>query len=73
MTPEHIKDTWITLAPDVLVFSIGRVEYDLKEARLVKNKKRFEFGKVIYADKYLIENKDSDIRKTERNDVLRLK
>ena len=42
------------------MFNLKRVTYDPKVRDLVKNNKRFEFEKVIYADKFLKENKNKD-------------
>jgi len=55
-----MKETWITELPKALIFSLNRVTYDVKSASLVKNCKRFDFDKTIYADKYLIESINRD-------------
>lgn len=46
--------------PSVLFFTIQRLNYDVKSMRLVKNYKRFEFEKMIYADKYMLQNRLKD-------------
>lgn len=59
--PEHsptknikcLKETWIKELPKVLLYSINRVNYDVKQKKLVKNIKRFEFDKILYADKFM--------------------
>ena len=51
---------WISELPSVLFFTIQRVNYDVKKMRLVKNQKRFEFDKVIYADKFLLQKRLKD-------------
>ena len=51
---------WISELPNVLFFTIQRVNYDIKKMRLVKNYKRFEFDKMIYADKFLLQNRLKD-------------
>lgn len=48
-----VKETWIQELPKVLLFTINRVNYDLKQKKLVKNNKRFDFEKVLYADKFM--------------------
>lgn len=61
-----IKETWIKELPKVMLFTLNRVQYDRKEQRLVKNLKKFEFEKEIFADKFMLENrskKDSSISK----------
>ena len=58
--PKCFKETWIEQLPKVLMFNLKRVTYDPKVRDLVKNNKRFEFEKVIYADKFLKENKNKD-------------
>jgi hypothetical protein len=42
------------------MFNLKRVNYDPKVRGLVKNNKKFEFEKVIYADKFLKEKKKKD-------------
>lgn len=41
--PQCIKETWINDIPQVLMFTLKRVNYDYKKKALVKNNKRFEF------------------------------
>lgn len=53
-------ETWIEDIPKVLMFTLKRVDYDLRTGVLVKNNKKFEFDKTIYADKFLLQNKDKD-------------
>lgn len=54
------KELWISELPSVLFFTIQRVNYDLKKMKLVKNAKRFEFDKMIYADKFMLQNRLRD-------------
>lgn len=42
------------------MFTLKRVNFDYKTQRLVKNNKKFEFEKTIYADKFMLANKDRD-------------
>jgi hypothetical protein len=42
------------------MFNLKRVNYDPKARGLVKNNKRFDFEKVIYADKFLKDSKSKD-------------
>lgn len=55
-----LKETWIEQLPKTLMFNLKRVNYDYKVRGLVKNNKRFDFEKVIYADKFLKEKKNKD-------------
>lgn len=55
---------WITEPPNVLFFSLNRVQYDKQEKQIVKNNAFFEFDKVIYADLFMYQNK-------QRTDKLR--
>jgi hypothetical protein len=36
------------------MFTLNRVIYDFKTGKLEKNNKKFEFEKMIYADKFLL-------------------
>lgn len=36
------------------MFTLKRVNYDYKKKCLIKNNKKFEFEKTIYADKFLL-------------------
>ena len=42
------------------MFTLKRVNYDYKTRGLVINNKRFDFEKVIYADKFLLQNRNKD-------------
>jgi hypothetical protein len=53
------------------MFTLKRVNYDPKLKTLVKNNKRFDFEKHIYADKFLEVNKNKDIELTKRITSLR--
>jgi hypothetical protein len=55
-----VKETWIHDLPKVLLFTINRVNYDKKLKKLVKDNKRFDFEKVVYADKFLYSNRSKD-------------
>ena len=54
---EADHDTWITKAPQVLLFQISRVDFDKKTQTPIKNHKQFTFPKVLYPDRFLLENK----------------
>lgn len=58
-----LKETWIKELPKILLFTINRVNYDVRLRKLVKNNKRFDFEKIVYPDKFLYSNikKDSEI------------
>jgi hypothetical protein len=55
------------------MFTLKRVNYDYKTRGLVKNNKRFEFEKTIYADKFLASNRNKDKELTEQISGLREK
>ena len=44
----------------MLLFTISRVNYNIKQRKLIKNNKRFDFEKILYADKFLYENRLKD-------------
>jgi hypothetical protein len=54
------------------MFTLKRVNYDYKTQKLIKNNKKFEFEKFIYADKFLLSNKDRDSKLNEVIDSLLL-
>ena len=58
--PTCLKETWISQLPKVLIFSINRVHYDPVCQKLVKSNKRFDFEKVIYADRFIIEHRQKE-------------
>ena len=63
--PKCIKETWISELPKCLIFTLNRVTYDQKVGIPIKNNKRFEFDKIIYADKYLLNNHQLDDKEKE--------
>ena len=66
--PKCTKETWISELPKVLIFSINRVQYDLKNQSLIKNNKRFEFEHTIYADRFMYQNKN---RENELDEIVK--
>ncbi|CDW85517.1 UNKNOWN [Stylonychia lemnae] len=69
-TSKCINEFYITEPPNVLFFSLNRVQYDQKSKGAVKNMSQFTFDKVIYADMFLHQNKE----KTDqlRQDVIQI-
>lgn len=57
--------------PKALIFSLNRVSYNFKAQALEKSTKRFEFDEVIYADRFLFENKNGEQKIEERIKMLR--
>jgi len=53
-----VLETWICRPPNVLMFQINRVAYDMKNQKLVKDNSRFEFEKTIYLDLFLYSKKE---------------
>lgn len=51
------NDVWITKTPQILLFQISRVDFDKSAQMPVKSHKKFTFPKVLYPDRFLIENK----------------
>ncbi|CDW73905.1 ubiquitin carboxyl-terminal hydrolase family protein [Stylonychia lemnae] len=68
--PRCIKETWIHDIPQVLMFTLKRVNYDYKKQQLIKNNKKFEFEQTIYADKFLLKNKEKDKNLNQKVDKL---
>lgn len=55
------------------MFTLKRVNYDYKSKGLVKNNKRFEFEKTIYADKFLAQNRNKDKELSDQVNAMREK
>lgn len=55
------------------MFTLKRVNYDYKTGGLIKNNKRFDFEKTIYADKFLASNRNKDRELSEKINNLREK
>jgi len=66
-----MSEAWIITPPNVLFFSLNRVQYDKQSKQPVKKNNYFEFDKVIYADMFMHQNK----QKTDqlRKDLLSIK
>lgn len=71
MKTKCVKETWIKELPKVLLFTINRVNYDFKLKKLVKNSKRFDFEKVLYADKFLLSKRSKEGENNEQVQQLR--
>ncbi len=71
--PQCMKETWIQELPNALFFSINRVSYDVKQKILVKNFNRFDFEKIVYADKFMYNNRAKDEEVIEQVKKLRAK
>lgn len=55
---KKVLETWICRPPNVLMFQLNRVNYDIKNQKLVKDHSKFEFDKVIYLDLFLNQNRE---------------
>ena len=53
-----VVETWICRPPNILMFQLNRVQYDIDKQKLVKDNSRFYFDKEIYLDLFLHKNKD---------------
>ena len=53
--------SWITELPDCLLFSVQSVSHQ-KDGKAIKNQKRFDFETTIYADRYMLKNKEQSIQ-----------
>ena len=52
---------WIEKLPQILLFGIQRVKYDTELGLLKKVHKAFNFPKVIYPDRFLVQNKTKSL------------
>ena len=67
-------ETWVCRPPNVMMFALNRVSYDMQQQKLVKNHKRFDFDKEIYLDLFLncnqsVANKHEQDLNTKKNDL----
>jgi len=59
-------ETWLCRPPNVMMFQLNRVNYDMQKNKLVKDNSRFDFDKEIYLDLFLNQNKErSDKHRSE--------
>ncbi|CAD8127523.1 unnamed protein product [Paramecium sonneborni] len=65
------KTIWITQIPDSLLFQIQRVGYD-PERGLIKLNDEFRFDKEIYADRFLLENRQKVIETQQQLNELKI-
>ncbi|CAK67183.1 unnamed protein product (macronuclear) [Paramecium tetraurelia] len=65
------KTIWITQIPDSLLFQIQRVGYD-PERGLIKMNDEFRFEKEIYADRFLLENRQKVIETQQQLNELKI-
>ncbi|CAD8126422.1 unnamed protein product [Paramecium sonneborni] len=65
------KTIWITQIPDSLLFQIQRVGYD-PERGLIKLNDEFRFEKEIYADRFLLENRQKVIETQQQLHELKI-
>lgn len=55
---KKLIETWICRPPNILMFQLNRVNYDIKNQKLVKDHRKFEFDEVIYLDLFLNQNRE---------------
>jgi hypothetical protein len=69
---EKVIETWVCRPPNVMMFQLNRVNYDINFQKLVKDNSRFEFDKEIYLDLFLNINMDrSNKHKEQINEMQR--
>lgn len=58
--PGQLKflETFLCRPPNVLLFQLNRVNYDIEKQKLVKDNRRFDFEQTIFCDYFLNENKE---------------
>lgn len=54
-------ETWICRPPNVMMFQLNRVRFDLNFQREVKDNSKFTFDKEIYLDLFLNKNMERSI------------
>lgn len=66
-------ETWVCRPPNMLMFQINRVDYNIEKQKLVKDNSRFDFDQEIYLDLFLNSNKEtSDIIHNDLNKKLEM-
>ena len=51
-----LSENWVKDPPNILIFNLNRVKYDVNEKRLVKDCSKFVFDKKIHVDQLLEAN-----------------
>lgn len=57
--PKKVIETWVCRPPNLLMFQLNRVQYDMTTLKLKKDNSEFHFDREIYLDLFLNKNKDS--------------
>jgi hypothetical protein len=68
---QKFVETFLCRPPNVLLFQLNRVSYDIAKQKLVKDHRRFDFEQTIYCDYFLSENKERS--KAHRKELNQLK
>lgn len=64
------KMSWIDELPEVLVFQLSRVNYDVENRSLVKSNGYFKFDMTIYMDRFLYKNrKDINVMRLKSREL----
>ena len=53
-----VLETWVCRPPNIMLFQLNRVNFDIQKQKLVKDNSRFDFDKTIYLDLFLNQNKE---------------
>jgi hypothetical protein len=60
------QEFWLSQPPNILFFSLNRVQYDKRTNNIVKKNTFFQFDKVIYADMFLHKNRSMTMKVREK-------
>jgi len=60
------RQVWITKCPGVLIFQVNRSSYDPEARALRKVHDEFVFEKEVYADMFLLKNKEDSLQIQKR-------
>jgi hypothetical protein len=55
-------ETWICRPPNIMMFQLNRVKFDMDKQKEVKDNSKFEFDKEIYLDLFLNKNMERSNR-----------
>lgn len=66
-----VLETWVCRPPNIMLFQLNRVNFDIQKQKLVKDNSRFDFDKTIYLDLFLNQNKEKS--KAHRKQIEKLK
>lgn len=61
LSQDSIHESWFTHLPPVMILELSRFEYSTDSKQVLKINDSLDFEKVLYMDRFLLENKDATL------------